>query len=100
MTCFIVQYDRFWVGDAPQREVLVTGLPESLQHGSLLKESCETIGPVHTIRYHKHPKSRAFLGAASVLYCKAGDGLIAAEKLNESIVGGVILQVVLDDKGT
>ena len=99
MTCFIVQYDRFWVGDAPQREILVTGLPESLQHGSLLRESCETIGPVHAIRYHKHPKSRAFLGAASVLYCKAGDGLIAAEKLNESIVGGVILQVVLDDKG-
>ena len=82
----------------PQRDVLVTGLPETFQ-GPVLREECEAIGSIHSIRFHKHPKSKAFIGAVTVSYVKAGMGVKAVEALDGSIVGGCQLKVVLDDRG-
>ena len=93
-----VQYDKFWQGEPPQRDVFVIGLNESVK-GALLKEVCSEIAPVHAIKFHRHPKSKTFLGAATVCFSHTGSGARAARELDGKIVGGCYLRAELDDSG-
>jgi hypothetical protein len=98
---FFIQYDRYWIESIPQRDVTVVGLSETLSlNTTQLKELCESVGPVHSIRSHKNPVIRSYNGLASVSFVKAGDGLAAVDKIGGTVLNGCKLQVVLDDKGT
>ena len=85
------------MNEPPERDVLVTGLDESQQ--IILKEACEDIGPVQSIKFHKNPKTRIFMGIVSLSYSKAGDGKKAVSNLNGKTIGGSPVIMVIDDKG-
>ena len=74
------------------------GLNESVK-SSLLKEVCDEVGPVHSIRFHRHPKTKTFLGAATVSFQDCGGGRKAVKDLDGRIVGGCYLRAELDDSG-
>lgn len=93
-----MQYDKFWNGEPPDRDVFVIGLNESVK-GSLLKEVCTEIASVHSIKFHRHPKTKTFLGAATVSFMRSGEGRRAAGELDGRIVGGCYLRAELDDRG-
>ena len=93
-----IQYDKDWTGALPQRDVFVIGLSEAVK-GSLLRETCAQLAPVHSIRFHHHPRTKTFLGAATVAFIHTGHGKKAAAELDGRIVGGCYLRVELDDKG-
>lgn len=92
------QYDKFWEGKPPQRDVFVIGLNESVK-STLLKEVCDEIATVHNIKFHRHPKTKTFLGAATVSFQHSGTGLKAVKELDGKIVGGCYLRAELDDNG-
>ena len=86
--------------DPPHSDVLVLGISETAQ-GDLLKNLVvNEVGLIYFIKYHRHPKTNAFLGAASVSFKKNGHGLLAEELLNGRMVCGRHIKVQLDDKGT
>ena len=97
MHCY-TQYDRYWVGESPERDVFVIGLNENLK-GALLRDICTNVAPVHSIRFHRHPKTKTFLGAATVSFAQAGQGRKAITELDGKIVAGCYLRAELDDKG-
>ena len=74
------------------------GLNESVK-STLLKEVCDEIAPVHSIRFHRHPKTKTFLGAATVSFEQSGCGKKAVKELDGKIVGGCYLRAELDDSG-
>ena len=74
------------------------GLNESVK-GALLREVCSQIAPVHSIKFHRHPKTKMFLGAASVAFTHGGHGRKAVGELDGKIVAGCYLRAELDDKG-
>lgn len=78
--------------------MFVIGLNESVK-GSLLKEVCTEIASVHSIKFHRHPKTKTFLGAATVSFMRSGEGRRAAGELDGRIVGGCYLRAELDDRG-
>lgn len=94
----LAQYDKHWVGELPERDVFVIGLNESVK-GSLLKEVCTEIAPVYAMKFHRHPKTKTFLGAATVSFVRAGNGRVAVGQLDGKIVGGCYLRAELDDNG-
>ena len=67
--------------------------------GSLLKEVCTEIAPVHAIKIPRHPKTKTFLGAATVCFERPGSGRLAVSELDGKIVGGCYLRAELDDDG-
>ena len=79
--------------------MFVIGLNESVK-GSLLRETCLQIAPVHSIKFHRHPKTKMFLGAATVAFTHTGHGKKAVRELDGKIVGGCYLRAELDDKGS
>ena len=79
----------------PQRDVLITGVTEQIQ--PKLKEAVERVGAVYSLKFHKSPKLKTL--PTSVAFCNAGDGQKAVDSLNNEVVGGVKISVVLDDKG-
>ncbi len=83
------------MGDLPKRDILITGVTEPIQ--LLVKEYVEEIGPVYSIRFHDTLKLKTV--PASVLFCKAGDGQKAVDQLNNKNINGIVINVVLDDKG-
>lgn len=91
------KFDKFWVGPAPERDVFVIGLIDSAT--SALKEACDAIGPVNNIKLHRHPKTKTFLGAATVCFEERGAGQKAIAELDKKIVGGCYVRVELDDSG-
>ena len=93
-----LQYDKHWVGQLPERDVFVIGLNESVK-GTLLKEVCTEIAAVHSIKFHRHPKTKTFLGAATVSFVRSGSGRKAVRVLDGKIVGGCYLRAELDDNG-
>ncbi len=78
--------------------MFVIGLTESVR-GSLFKEVCEGIGLIYSIKFHRHPKTKTFLGAATVSFIHPGAGTKAVEELDGKIVGGCYLRAELDDSG-
>ena len=92
-----MQYDKFWIGPAPERDVFVIGLTDSAS--SALKEACDAIGHVNSIKLHRHFKTKAFLGAATVGFEERGAGRKAITDLDKKIVGGCYVRVELDDNG-
>ena len=78
--------------------MFVIGLSEAVK-GSVLREACAQLAPVHSIRFHHHPKTRTFLGAATISFTHTGHGRKAASKLDGTIVGGCYLRAEVDDKG-
>ena len=86
--------------DPPHSDVLLLGISETAQ-GDLLKNLLvNEVGPTYFIKCHRHPKTNAFLGAASVSFKKNGHGLLAEELLNGRMLCGRHIKVQLDDKGT
>ena len=74
------------------------GLNESVK-STLLKEVCDEIATVHGIKFHRHPKTKTFLGAATVSFQHSGMGLKAVKELDGKIVCGCYLRAELDDNG-
>ena len=74
------------------------GLNESVR-SSLFKEVCSGIGPVHSMKFHRHPKTKTFLGAATVSFVHAGVGKTAVTELDGKVIGGCYLRAELDDSG-
>ena len=74
------------------------GLNESLR-SSLFKEVCAGIGAVHSMKFHRHPKSKTFLGAATVSFMECGVGAKAVAELDGTVIGGCYLRAELDDSG-
>lgn len=74
------------------------GLNESVR-SSLFKEVCAGIGDIHGIKFHRHPKSKTFLGAATVSFVENGVGGKAVEELDGKVMGGCYLRAELDDGG-
>lgn len=92
------QFDQFWEGDPPERDVFVIGLNESVR-GSLFKEVCTGFGSVFSMKFHRHPKSKTFLGAATVSFVHSGVGRKAMKELDGKVIGGCYLRAELDDNG-
>lgn len=65
--------------------------------GSLFKEACDKIGIVHSIKFHRHPKTKTFLGAATVSFLHSGFGHKAVDELDGKMMGGCYLRAELDD---
>ena len=78
--------------------MLVVGIKEGLSV-SLLREAGSKCGVVLGVRVHRNPKTKAFLGAATITYAHAGDGKKAVHGLDKSVVGGCYLKAELDDRG-
>ena len=78
--------------------MFVIGLNENVK-GSLLKEVCTEMAPVHAIKIPRHPKTKTFLGAATVCFERPGSGRLAVSELDGKIVGGCYLRAELDDDG-
>ena len=93
-----LQYDKFWQGVAPERDVFIMGLTDPAQQ-EVLRLTAAELGPLHGIKLHRHPRSKAFLGAATIMYAQAGCGKKAAGELDGKIVAGCYLRADLDDKG-
>lgn len=74
------------------------GLNESVR-SSLFKEVCTGIGAVHSIKFHRHPKSKTFLGAATVSFIHQGIGRKAVRELDGKVMGGCYLRAEPDDSG-
>ena len=74
------------------------GLNESVR-SSLFKEVCSAIGPVHSMKFHRHPKTKTFLGAATVSFEQSGMGKAAVLELDGKVIGGCYLRAELDDSG-
>lgn len=74
------------------------GLNEAMK-SSLFRETCAQLAPVHAIKFHHHPKTRTFLGAATVAFTHMGHGRKAVGELDGKIVGGCYLRAELDDRG-
>ena len=74
------------------------GLNDSVR-GAILREACEEVAPVHSIKFHRHPKTKTFLGAATVCFAGMGGGRKALSELDGKIVGGCYLRAELDDTG-
>ena len=60
---------------------------------------CDEIAAVHSIKFHRHPKTKTFLGAATVSFEQSGSGRKAVKELDGRIVGGCYLRAELDDSG-
>lgn len=73
------------------------GLSEATK--TTLKETCGQLAPVHAVWFHHHPKTKTFLGAATVAYTHMGHGKKAVAELDGRIVGGCYLRAELDDRG-
>ncbi len=95
---FFAQFDKHWVGEPPDRDVFIIGLNEGVK-GTLLKEACTEVAPVHSVKFHRHPRSKTFLGAATVSFVRSGSGRLAVSELDGKIVGGCYLRAELDDSG-
>ena len=54
---------------------------------------------MHSIKFHRHPKTKTFLGAATVSFMRTGEGRRAVGELDGKIVGGCYLRAELDDQG-
>lgn len=93
-----LQYDKHWQGPPPERDVFIIGLNDLAQSDSL-KDVCAQFGSVHSLRMHRHPKTKAFLGAATVLYSQAGSARKAVQEIDGKIIAGCYLKADLDDKG-
>ena len=78
--------------------MFVIGVSEAMK-GSLLKETCSQLAPVHGVKFHHHPLTKTFLGAATVSFTYTGHGKKAVTELDGRIVGGCYLRAELDDKG-
>ena len=74
------------------------GLNEGMK-GALLKEVCSQIAPVYSVKFHRHPETGTFLGAATIAFTSSGDGRKAANELDGRIIGGCYLRAELDDGG-
>ena len=74
------------------------GLNEAMK-SSLLRETCAQLAPVHAIKFHHHPKTKTFLGAATVVFTHMGHGKRVVGELDGKIVGGCYLRAELDDRG-
>ena len=74
------------------------GLNESVR-SSLFKEVCAGIGAIFSIKFHRHPKSKTFLGAATVSFADSGTGHKAVGELDGKVIGGCYLRAELDDGG-
>ena len=100
LSCFLAcaQYDRHSVGPVPERDVFVVGIKEGLPV-SLLREAGSKCGVVLGVRVHRNPKTKVFLGAATISYARAGDGRKAIDILDKSVIGGCLLKAELDDRG-
>lgn len=66
---------------------------------SLFKEVCAGIGAIHAIKFHRHPKTKTFLGAATVSFVANGVGKKAVGELDGKVIGGCYLRAELDDAG-
>ena len=95
--CLPLQFDKDWAGGPPERDVFVMGLNEPMK--AMLKETCAQLAPVHSVWFHHHPKTKTFLGAATVAFSHTGHGRKAVAELDGRIVGGCYLRAELDDKG-
>lgn len=84
---------------APERDVFIMGLTDPAQQ-EVLRLTAAEVGPLHGIKLHRHPRTKAFLGAATIMYSRAGCGKKAASELDGKIVAGCYLRADLDDKGT
>lgn len=78
--------------------MFIIGLNEGAK-GTLLKEACVEVAPVYAIKFHRHPKTKTFLGAATVSFVRSGAGRLAVSELDGKIVGGCYLRAELDDSG-
>ena len=58
------------------------------------------MSPTFFVKFHRHLKSRVFLGSATVSFLKAGCGEKAVDELNGTVVCGCKITVELDDRGT
>jgi len=76
----------------------VIGLNDSVR-SSLFKEVCSGIGTIHSIKFHRHPKNKTFLGAATVSFLHMGVGRKAMLELDGKVMGGCYLRAELDDGG-
>lgn len=86
--------------EPPCSDILLLGISETAQ-GELLKNFLSSeVGPYYFIKYHRHPKTNVFLGAASVGFKKNGHGSLAEEVLDGRMLCGRHIKVQLDDKGT
>lgn len=92
------QFDKHWIGEPPERDVFVIGLNETVK-SSLLRETCAQLAPVYAIKFHHHPKTKTFLGAATVAFTHASHGKKAVGELDGKIVGGCYLRAEVDDRG-
>ena len=54
---------------------------------------------MQSIKFHRHPKTKAFLGAVTICFCYCGSGKKAVETLDGVIIGGCYLRAELDDQG-
>ena len=57
------------------------------------------MGSIHTIKFHRHPKTKTFLGAATVSFLHSGNGRKAVGELDGKVMGGCYLRAELDDNG-
>lgn len=78
--------------------MFVIGLNDGAR-GTLFREACVEIDPIHSIKFHRHPKTKSFLGAATVCFARSGAGQKALSQLDGKIVGGCYLRAELDDSG-
>ena len=94
-----LQYDKFWQGVAPERDVFIVGLTDPAQLDVLRETAAGCGGLFMASSFTATLGPRLFLGAATIMYARAGCGKQAASELDGKIVAGCYLRADLDDKG-
>lgn len=62
---FVFQYDQFYVGSPPPKEVTFTNLNDNIQR-EFLENMCKGFGQIEEVRIYFNPKNRKHLGIGKV----------------------------------
>jgi len=92
---FHSQYDKYYIGTPPQREVVFTGLNDNVDK-KFLQEMCQKYGKVEHIKIYYDPLTKKHAGKAKVTFDLTKSAKLACTKLNSCSVMGNIITTQLE----
>ena len=92
------QYDEWYVGELPPKQVTFTNLNDNVRE-PFLRSMCEKFGTIEDVTIHHHPKTRKHLGLATVGFSSTRGARNCVIQLNRTSVMGNIIIVQIDAGG-
>ena len=90
-----MQYDKWYVGIPPQKEVHLTGLNDNVDK-RFLAQICEKFGKTESVKIYYDPVTKKHLGKGKIVFSSISFAKLAVSKLNGMSVMGNIVHAHLE----